>query len=99
MTPKEQQKIITDTAKQGLPIDAETQLALTIKNMPLGYIVWDRDLLVLEWNRTAERIFGWSADELRGKHASLLMPSLAGDTAPDPLQTALIPSGDSGAVC
>ncbi len=98
MTPNEQQDTMTSIEKQGRLIDAETQLALTIKTMPLGYLVWDRDLLLLECNMTAERIFGWSADELRGKHASLLMPSLAEDTAPDPLQTALLPNGDSGAV-
>ncbi len=85
------------TEKQGRLIEAEAQLALTIQNMPLGYIVWDQDLLVLEWNRAAERIFGWSAAEITGKHAAILMPSLAGDVAPDPLQTAFLPKGDSGA--
>jgi len=92
MTPNEQ----TNIEKQGCLIEAESQLALTIRNMPLGYIVWDRDLLVLEWNSAAERIFGWSVAEITGKHASILMPSLAEDAAPAPLQTALLPKGDSG---
>ncbi len=96
MTPNEKQGTMTSIEKRGRLIDAEAQLALTIRNMPLGYIVWDRDLLVLEWNRTAERIFGWSADEIEGKHASVLMPSLSEDAAPEPLQTALLPNGDSG---
>ena len=34
--------------------------------------------------------------EIRGRHASVLLPSLAEDTAPELLQTALIPKGDSG---
>jgi PAS domain S-box-containing protein len=93
MPSKEQQDSLE---KQGRLIDAEAQLALTMQNMPLGYIVWDRDLLVLEWNRAAERIFGWSAAEITGKHASILLPSLAEDAAPDPLQTALLPKGESG---
>jgi PAS domain S-box-containing protein len=96
MTPSEQQNTMTSIEKQGRLVEAEAQLALTIRNMPLGYIVWDADLLVLEWNNVAERIFGWSAAEITGKHASLLMPSLAEDAAPDPLQTALLPKGDSG---
>ena len=93
MIPNEQ----TSIEKQDRLIEAEAQLALTIRNMPLGYIVWDADLLVLEWNSVAERIFGWSAAEMTGKHASILMPSLAEDVAPDPLQAALLPKGDSGA--
>ena len=93
MPSKEQQD---SSEKQGRLIDAEAQLALTVQNMPLGYIVWDRDLFVLEWNRAAERIFGWSAAEITGKHASILLPSLAQDAAPDPLQTALLPKGESG---
>jgi PAS domain S-box-containing protein len=96
MTLNEKQDTITSTEKRGRLIEVEEQLALTIQNMPLGYIVWDQDLLVLEWNRVAERIFGWSAAEITGKHASVLMPSLAEDAAPDLLQTALLPKGDSG---
>jgi two-component system NtrC family sensor kinase len=96
MTPNKKQDAMTGIEKQGRLIDAEAQLALTIRHLPLGYIVWNRDLLVLEWNRAAERIFGWSAAEIRGKHASILMPSPAEDVAPDPLQTALLPKGDSG---
>ncbi len=86
----------TNSEKQDRRIDAEAQLALTIRNMPFGYIVWDSGLLVLEWNTVAERIFGWTADEIQGKHASVLMQSLAEDSASEPLQTALLTNGDSG---
>ncbi len=96
MTPNDQQKSMTNNEKRDRLIDTEAQLALTVRNMPLGYIVWDQDLLVLEWNKAAERIFGWPAAEISGKHASVLMPALAEDVAPDPLQTALLPKGESG---
>ena len=44
--------------------------------MPLGYILWDRSFHVKEWNPAAEQIFGWSADEARGKHAyTLIVPT------------------------
>ena len=44
--------------------------------MPMGYIVWDRSFHVVEWNDAAERIFGWSAGEARGKHAyELIVPT------------------------
>ena len=46
--------------------------------MPMGYIVWDRSFHVVEWNAAAERIFGWSAGEARGKHAyELIVPTSA----------------------
>jgi PAS domain S-box-containing protein len=56
--------------------------------MPLGYIVWDADFRVLEWNPTAEKIFGWSAAEARGKRVSSLMLPGAG-SPPDCMRRAL----------
>ncbi len=42
------------------------RLQFHIERMPLGYIVWTRDMCVAEWNPAAERIFGWSAGEAMG---------------------------------
>jgi two-component system cell cycle sensor histidine kinase/response regulator CckA len=48
------------------------------ERMPIGCIVWDRALRVVEWNAAAERIFGWQAGEARGKHANeLIVPASA----------------------
>jgi two-component system NtrC family sensor kinase len=41
--------------------------------MPHGYIVWDSKFRVQGWNAAAEMIFGWSAEEARGKHAHKLI--------------------------
>ena len=38
-------------------------LQIHIKNSPLGYIEWDDELKVIEWNPAAERIFGFSKEE------------------------------------
>lgn len=35
---------------------------------PLGIVVTDMDDRVTFWNQTAERIYGWSADEVIGRH-------------------------------
>lgn len=51
------------------------RLRFNIDRMPIGYIVWDEEFAVHEWNPAAEKIFGWSADEARGKHAyELVVP-------------------------
>jgi two-component system NtrC family sensor kinase len=43
--------------------------------MPHGYIIWDSSFRVQGWNAAAEMIFGWSAEEARGKHANdLIVP-------------------------
>ena len=47
--------------------DANQRLTFHINRMPLGYIVWDKEFRVVEWNPAAERIFGWRAEEAIGK--------------------------------
>jgi len=39
----------------------------------LAAITWDREFYVTQWNKTAEKIFGYSADEAIGKHAADLI--------------------------
>ena len=40
-----------------------------VEHMPLAHILWDTDFRVLSWNRAAERIFGWRAEEVAGRAA------------------------------
>ncbi len=42
-------------------------------NTPLASIIWDLDFKVLEWNNSAQRIFGYSLEEAKGKHAKELI--------------------------
>ena len=53
------------------------RLRLQVDRMPLAYIAWDQNFHITEWNRAAERIFGWPATEARGQHAYLLIPEAA----------------------
>ncbi|HUI67860.1 MAG TPA: PAS domain S-box protein [Nitrospirota bacterium] len=49
--------------------------SFTANRMPHGYIIWDSSFRVQGWNAAAEMIFGWSAEEARGKHANdLIVP-------------------------
>lgn len=46
-------------------------------NTPLASIIWDLDFKVLEWNNSAQRIFGYSLEEAKGNHAKelIVLPS------------------------
>lgn len=46
---------------------AHEKLEQLIGNSPLGTIVWDREFHVLQWSPQAEKIFGWTEAEVRGR--------------------------------
>lgn len=45
----------------------EERLRLHVDNSPLAVVEWDADFRVRSWTGEAERMFGWSADEVLGK--------------------------------
>ena len=45
------------------------QLRLQIERLPLAYILFDADYRVLDWNPAAEKIFGYTKDEVVGQTA------------------------------
>jgi PAS domain S-box-containing protein len=47
---------------------SEERLRLEVARMPIGYIVWDKDFRVVTWNPAAEKIFGFTFDEVKGRH-------------------------------
>ncbi|MFT3780760.1 MAG: PAS domain S-box protein [Nibricoccus sp.] len=53
---------------------SQRRLSLHLENTPLGVIDWTPDFCVAAWNPAAELIFGWSAAEALGKHASFIVP-------------------------
>ncbi len=53
----------------------QAQLQSILDTVPEAMIVIDEHGLVRSFSLTAERLFGWSADEVIGKNVSLLMPS------------------------
>lgn len=44
------------------------QLSLQVERMPLAYLLTDSDLKYTHWNPAAERMFGYTNAEVRGKH-------------------------------
>lgn len=45
--------------------ESNQRLKDQFNHTPLGSIIWDLDFNVLEWNNSAQRIFGYSAEEAR----------------------------------
>ena len=67
---------ITDQKRtEDLFFKSNQQLKHQFNNTPLASIIWDVDFNILEWNNSAERIFGYTAEEVQGKpNRDLLTP-------------------------
>jgi hypothetical protein len=50
--------------------EAHQRLTFHVENSPLAVIEWDSDFRVSRWSASAERLYGWRADEVLGKHVS-----------------------------
>ena len=48
------------------------QTRYLIENTPLAVIEWNREQVVTLWNRRAEELFGWRADEMTGRRIDAL---------------------------
>ncbi|HDP89695.1 MAG TPA: sensor domain-containing diguanylate cyclase [Thioalkalivibrio sp.] len=55
--------------------ERERQYRVIYENAPMAFMLWDHHLNVTGWNRHAERIFGWTRDEmLHSKFTRRLLP-------------------------
>ena len=50
--------------------ETHQRLLFHVENSPLAVIEWDSDFRVSRWSASAERLFGWRAEEVIGKHVS-----------------------------
>jgi len=48
--------------------DAYQRMIFHLENSPLAVIEWDTSFRVSRWSESAERLFGWKAEEVIGKH-------------------------------
>jgi PAS domain S-box-containing protein len=49
---------------------AYRQLAFHVESSPLAVVEWDSDFRVARWSESAERLFGWKAEDVIGKHVN-----------------------------
>lgn len=55
--------------------ESEERLSLHQESSPLGVISWDNNMTCIQWNPAAEEIFGYTQEEVLGKHGvELLVP-------------------------
>lgn len=48
-----------------------------LNNSPLATIIWDKNLIIKEWNKASENIFGWTRDEvLNRKRIDIIIPDI-----------------------
>jgi PAS domain S-box-containing protein len=47
--------------------EAHSRLSFHVENTPLAVIEWDNEFRVSRWSSSAESIFGWKAEEVRGR--------------------------------
>jgi PAS domain S-box-containing protein len=52
---------------------SEQRLALMVEQSPLAVIEWNLDFEVIKWNLAAEQMFGYTAEEALGHHATELI--------------------------
>ncbi|WP_372794315.1 PAS domain S-box protein [Lutibacter sp.] len=71
------QGIIEDITEQknteDLLFERTQRLKDQFSNTPLASIMWDLDYKILEWNNSAERIFGYTSEEVKGKSCKNLL--------------------------
>jgi PAS domain S-box-containing protein len=53
---------------------SQEKLRMHIESTPLAVVEWDLEFRVAAWNRSAERIFGYSRDEAMARHADFIVP-------------------------
>lgn len=53
-------------AEQALK-ESESRYRSVYNTAPLAFVVWDTDTCIKEWNQYAEKLFGWTREEVVGK--------------------------------
>jgi PAS domain S-box-containing protein len=61
---------ITDRKLEATALDDHKRLAFHVENTPLAVVEWDNAFRVRRWSPAAQRLFGWTTDEVLGKRFS-----------------------------
>ncbi len=47
--------------------ESEERFRNVYKTAPLGFVIWDKETHIADWNKKAEKVFGWSKAEVIGR--------------------------------
>lgn len=76
-------------------LESQYQLSTHLENTPVGVISWKPDFTVIDWNPSAESIFGYSRAEATGKHVTdLILPEDLIEKITDVFQNVLSDNGE-----
>jgi len=53
---------------------SQKQLELLVEQMPIALLEWNKNFQIVRWNPAAEKMFGYTADEIIGQSLTLLVP-------------------------
>jgi PAS domain S-box-containing protein len=62
--------VIADISARKQAEEATRRLEFHVESSPLAVVEWDSDFRVSRWSASAERVFGWKAEEVLGKHVN-----------------------------
>ncbi|MCP4334885.1 MAG: PAS domain S-box protein [Gammaproteobacteria bacterium] len=80
-------------------LEFKSRLLLHLEHMPMAAITWDANFECVEWNPAATRIFGFSREEVLGKHPfDLLVPENLHDQIGELFQSLLNQAGGSHSI-
>ncbi len=81
---------IIDQLQKNVASCEQRQSDLYFLRSPLAVIEWNPDFTVHSWNKKAEEIFGYTAEEMIGQHASNIIPKRHQDKAKDVMDAILM---------
>jgi len=74
------QMLSSKLESESLRIISDERLRLQREQSPLGYVEWDLDYKIIDWNLSSEKIFGFSREEIIGSGFDFLISQ---DIIPD----------------
>lgn len=57
--------------------NSRQKLLLHVERTPLAVIEWGMQFEIVQWNKSAEKIFGWKKSEVVGRNAEIIIPEEA----------------------
>lgn len=73
---------------------SQQRIALLIQQTPIGVVEWNTKFEIQGWNPAAERIFGYSRNEVIGRHFGFLVPEIASEQVNQVMTNLLTPQGE-----